>query len=247
MYLYLARNEVRHLFPSAEQTLRDILSTGLREFDVYRITEDLTPATMREIEKEHHKVSEKFRAQYLKFIKEFLKLASRKDSNVETSILKLLKAVNSKNIQGVRKFVGQRDSALPRVAVRTLFGYNDEEGVQLDIEASEQVEVIETDRMNPIELACVRGHAEILKYFVDELNLISKQEFSSQNDSEERSLESMHFIFVPIIQKHAAVFEILMNIPTLWSFEELKQIATFLKQAKWREGFLIFFKSASVK
>jgi len=31
----------------------------------------------------------------------------------------------------------------------------------------------------------------------------------------------MHFIYVPIIKKHNAVFEILMNMPTLWSKDEI--------------------------
>ena len=39
------------------------------------------------------------------------------------------------------------------------------------------MEVFQTDEMNPIELACVRGHKDILKYFVKDLNLTAKSEF----------------------------------------------------------------------
>ena len=47
--------------------------------------------------------------------------------------------------------------------------------------------MIETDNMNPIELACVRGNSEILKFFVDGLNLKGKCEFKI--DHENLSLE----------------------------------------------------------
>ena len=57
------------------------------------------------------------------------------------------------------------------MALKTLFGYSDEAGVRIEIESSGQTEIIETDRMNPLELACVRGNTDILKFFVDELNL----------------------------------------------------------------------------
>ena len=57
----------------------------------------------------------------------------------------------------------------------------------------------------------------------------------------------MHFIFVPIMKKHAAVFEILLNLPNMWSFEELIQILIFLKQSKWMQGIDIYFNSRAVK
>ena len=60
------------------------------------------------------------------------------------------------------------------------------------------------------------------------------------------SIEEMPFIYVPIVQKYAEVFRILMSIPTLWSYDDIIQIAIFLKQIKWREGLKIFFKSQSV-
>ena len=59
--------------------MKDILSIGLREFDVYRLTETLSDNDMIcEIENEHMKVSDKFRAQYLKFVKEFSKLFEKR-------------------------------------------------------------------------------------------------------------------------------------------------------------------------
>ena len=134
---------------------------------------------------------------------------------------------------------------IPRVALKSIYGFSDEAGVRIEIESSGQTEIIETDRMNPLELACVRGNAEILKFFVDELNLKQKSEFNM--DHENFSLEQMFFIYVPIVKKEAGVFEILLNIPNLWSYEELRQISIFLKQVKWREGYQIFFKAKSVR
>ena len=99
--------------------------------------------------------------------------------------------------------------------------------------------------MNPIELACVRGFTEILKFFVDELNLKSKAEFTMEHEN--LALEQMYFIYVPIVKKEAGVFEVLVNLPTLWSYEELRLISIFLKQVKWREGYQIFFRSKSVR
>mmetsp|Transcript_1954 Transcript_1954/g.3396 ORF Transcript_1954/g.3396 Transcript_1954/m.3396 type:complete len:150 (+) Transcript_1954:1660-2109(+) len=98
--------------------------------------------------------------------------------------------------------------------------------------------------MNPLELACVMGHEEILLYFVKKMNLKSKSDFLP--DHQILTLEQMPFIFVPLVQKDAKIFEILMSLPQLWSFEELKDICVFLKHSKWREGLQIFFRSNSV-
>jgi len=46
MYLYLGMNSIRNIFPNAEEILKDILSKGLREFDVYRLTENISAETM---------------------------------------------------------------------------------------------------------------------------------------------------------------------------------------------------------
>jgi hypothetical protein len=50
--------------------------------------------------------------------------------------------------------------------------------------------------MNPLELACVRGFHDILRYFVREMNLTAKSEFNVDHKSS--TIEDMPFIFVPI-------------------------------------------------
>ena len=52
-------------------------------------------------------------------------------------MLGLLKAANTNNKLVIQRFVGQRDSIIPRVALRTLYGFDDEEGIEIEIEASE--------------------------------------------------------------------------------------------------------------
>jgi hypothetical protein len=74
--------------------------------------------------------------------------------------------------------------------------------------------------MNPLELACVRGFHDILRYFVKEMNLTAKSEFNVEH--EYSNIEDMPFIFVPIAQKQPEIFEILMNLPNLWTYEDLK-------------------------
>ena len=105
MYLYTKNAEVNGIFPQSDIILRDILSTGLRDFDVYHITEGITEDMRPEIEEIQHKVSEKVRATYHKFIKEFMKIYDKR-SKVEDSVLKLLKAVNANNILQVKKLAG---------------------------------------------------------------------------------------------------------------------------------------------
>lgn len=73
MYLYLMRNDVQGIFPQRDQILKDIEKVGMRDFDVYRLTENLTPELIKEIENEHFKVAEKFRPSYIKFINSFKK------------------------------------------------------------------------------------------------------------------------------------------------------------------------------
>ena len=72
----------------------------------------------------------------------------------------------------IKKYIG--DNKIPRMALRTIWGFDDEEGIHIEIEASEEVHIVETLLMNPMELACVRGWTEVLKYFVEELNLVAK-------------------------------------------------------------------------
>ena len=49
----------------------------------------------------------------------------------------LLKAANTNNIYVIQRFVTLRDSVIPRVGLRTLYGFDDEEGVEVEIEASD--------------------------------------------------------------------------------------------------------------
>lgn len=243
MFLYLKNSDLYGIYPHADLLLRDIMSHGLRDFDVYHVSEGLDQAMVSEIEAMHHLVSEKYRNTYFKFIKEFIKHFEKKQS-VEESILKLLKSVNANNILQVKKLAGQREYAIPRVAVKTLQGFSDTEPIQIEIESSSEVMYLDTDQMNPVELACVRGFHDILRYFTREMNLTSKSEFNAEHEF--LKIEEMPFIFVPIAQKQTEILEILLNLPNLWSYEDLKQISILLKQVKWREGFKIFFKSLSV-
>jgi hypothetical protein len=64
MYLYTKNAEVHGTFPHADIILRDIMSAGLRDYDVYHISEGLTPELRHEVEELYHLVSEKFRATY---------------------------------------------------------------------------------------------------------------------------------------------------------------------------------------
>lgn len=57
-----------------------------------------------------------------------------------------------------------------------LNGYSDEEGVRIELE--NQIEILETDKMNPLELCCVRGNLESLKYLINDLNLKSRNSFT---------------------------------------------------------------------
>ena len=74
--------------------------------------------------------------------------------------------------------------------------------------------------MNPIEIACVSGFADMLRYFVNDLNLKSGKEFNE--DNENLTIVKKSYIYVPIVAKEEGVFEILMNIPTLWNYEDLR-------------------------
>ena len=76
------------------------------------------------------------------------------------------------------------------------------------------------------------------------MNLTGKSEFNV--DHKCSTIEDMPFIFVPIAQKQPEIFEILLNLPHLWTYSDLQQISLLLKQVKWREGYKIFFKSLSV-
>ena len=57
---------------------------------------------------------------------------------------------------------------LPRVALKTLYGYDGDDHIVLKHELSELVTVVETQKMSPLELACVRGNHQILAYYVND-------------------------------------------------------------------------------
>ena len=103
--------------------------------------------------------------------------------------------------------------------------------------------------MNAIELACAKNCIEIVRYFINELGISKRSDFYLQSGdaADNLKLEDMNFIFLPLLQKHRTLFEILINEPTLWSGSDLIQISHFLKQLKWREGFIAFYQSHSVK
>jgi hypothetical protein len=99
--------------------------------------------------------------------------------------------------------------------------------------------------MNPVELACVRGCKDVLSYFVNDMNLKSKSEFNVNHAT--LPIEKQPFIYCPLLRKDAGVIEILLDIASMWSYDELSLILVFMKQVKWREGIQIFFKSNAVK
>ena len=134
MYLYLEKG-ARTIFQEPGELLRQVISEGIRNYDVYKLLENVSPQVMQEIESEHVKVDSKYRSIFLKFIHEVTsKLKHKQD--LETSILKLLKSVNHNNIAQVKKYVGGKEYTIPRVAMKTLYGYEDEQGVKLEIESS---------------------------------------------------------------------------------------------------------------
>lgn len=134
MYLFLEKND-RTYFQEPGELLRQVLSEGIRDFSVYKMFEHASASTMTEIENEHLKVDNKYRAIYLKFIKEVLSKVDKKE-DVEHSILKLLKSVNHNNLAQVKKYVGGKDFVIPRVAIKQISGYEDEQRVRLEIESS---------------------------------------------------------------------------------------------------------------
>ena len=74
----------------------------------------------------------------------------------------MLKAVNSGNLSMIQKYINNKQDYFSIGHVKMLSGYSDEEGVRVEME--EQIEIFETDKMNPFELSCVRGNQESLRY-----------------------------------------------------------------------------------
>jgi hypothetical protein len=64
LYLYLNHGESRGVHAQPDALLKDIVSNGLREFDVYRISENLNPDMAKELEAESMLVIEKYRSPY---------------------------------------------------------------------------------------------------------------------------------------------------------------------------------------
>ena len=73
--------------------------------------------------------------------------------------------------------------------------------------------------MNPLELACARGCKEVLSYFINEMNLRSKVEFNEEYAT--LPIERQYFIYCPLLRKDAGIIELLLDISTLWSYDEL--------------------------
>ena len=78
--------------------------------------------------------------------------------------------------------MGNKDSFCPRVGLKTLRGLDDD-GFEVEIEGISHPELVETCEMNPLELVCVKGFHDILKFFVNDLNLKSKSEFCSDHEN----------------------------------------------------------------
>lgn len=195
MSLYLQRKEIHPVFEDTEQILRDCVKHGIGEYEVYRISEGLTRELWEEIEDDYQQVQERWRPSYKTFIREFQKVYEKK-GDYSHKIIKLLKAVNADNIDQVKKMLNE-GKFFKTAGLNTLWGFEDEEGLRLEIEATEQVEYIDTLMMNPIELACVRGFSEIVKYFVEDLNIKQKSELNHRH--KELPIDELHFIYVPIL------------------------------------------------
>lgn len=119
----------------------------------------------------------------------------------------------------MKRWVHLKDSAIPVAAVSTLWGLQDRP-IKVEIESSNQVQHYDILSMNPVEIACVRGYADMLRYFVYDLKLQTGKGFNV--DNENLPIDRKLYIYVPILAKEEGVFEILMNIPTLWSYEDLR-------------------------
>lgn len=164
----------------------------MREYDVYRLCEGLQPGSevFTQLEELHQRVIGDMKSTYLKFIQAFLRVQEKRPA-VEDNIMKMLKAVNSNNLRKVQKYNDKSNrtgASIPRVALKTLWGFADEESIKIEIEASSQIEVFQTEMMNPVELACVRGFKDVLNYFINDLNLKDKSEFVT-GDHERSSIE----------------------------------------------------------
>lgn len=126
--------------------------------------------TLSSFIKEYMEYPEKSQAVYHKFAKEFVKLQEKK-KETEQMLLKFLKSVNANNLAAVKK------SDLDAGLLKSISGYEDEEGVHLQNSEHLEHEFIETTGLNPLELACVRSSADVLTYFINDLNIRSRADF----------------------------------------------------------------------
>jgi len=62
---------------------------------------------------------------------------------------------------------------------------------------------MDTLLINSLESACIHGHVEMIRFFIEELNLKKKSDFCPEFES--LKLEEMNFIFKPLVQKKAEV------------------------------------------
>lgn len=91
---------------------------------MHRITEDLLPDDLAELEKNHIRVAERSRSVFHKFIKEVIKVREKEDHAHDTK-KKLMKSVNSGNITQLKKVVPTKDDFYPKAALKCLNGYVD--------------------------------------------------------------------------------------------------------------------------
>jgi len=78
-------------------------------------------------------------------------------------------------------------------------GYKDQEGVRSEIDYGNGAvaeEFIETEKMNFLEFACVRGCSEILKFLVNDIGFNRKENFNLNHNN--LKIEQMPFIQIPI-------------------------------------------------
>lgn len=128
--------------------------------------------------------------------------------------------------------------------LKSISGFEDEEGIHLQNNQYLEHEFIETTGLNPLELACARGSADILTYFIKDLNLRTRSDFCA--NQKDKKISDLPFIFAPLINKDHLVFKHLLNLD-FWTYNELLEILSFTKQVKWTEGIQIFFKSTSLR
>ena len=123
----------------------------------------------------------------------------------------------------MKKYVSVKEDSgnFSKSLVKNLSGFEDEAGVkmELEVEGVDQDEFVETESMSPLELACARGNVKMVRYFVDELNLRSKNDFCI--DHKTKNFEEMNFIYVPLVNKNLEMVELLLGLAHLWSYDEL--------------------------